>query len=596
MYRLIRKCFTLILFFGFAAVTVFGSGYVVDAKIKDVKDGTMFYLREFNTRKIISAGTLKKGRVILQGELTESPQHVWLYTTINDEFHYCDLLLDRDTVFIEGSIRDFPFYLNFSGAKTQTEYGEYLALVKDLNKSRDSLQVISEEYHRLGAWSKGSSKNQGQLAAIAGMFKKKKDEEVSEVKGMGLDVDYELNHVEHLRDSMRMDYIYSHMDTYAGQFLLTRFMKQVSIDSLRQYFRLIPMEMRRTRFARAISEQINPYAESCIRDANYFLTMKPNSPAEEFKYTEEAFKLYERAVRLDPERLDGYIALGSMYERLLPIKGVEAFDISIRYLEESKEVPNLNKSELDVIRKRIEHVSYRKHLATSLTPELVYVKGSSFIMGSTYSEDNNPLHKVEVSDFLIGKYEVTNSQFANFLEDYKSDVVKEGENEGKTLYYECNWGIEGRKPVKGYESHPAIYITWYGAQEYCKWAGGRLPTEEEWEYAARGGFYGNREHLYSGGMELDSLGVYTSNSRGKPQQVGTKVPNELGIYDMSGNVWEWCSDTFNRDKHLYAIVRGGAWFMERPICRSTCKYYIFPESKHFCNGFRFAKDIEQISP
>ena len=73
--------------------------------------------------------------------------------------------------------------------------------------------------------------------------------------------------------------------------------------------------------------------------------------------------------------------------------------------------------------------------------------------------------------------------------------------------------------------------------------------------------------------------------------VGMKNPNELGIHDMSGNVWEWCSDSFEKDGKLYAVVRGGTWFNERASCRPTCHYYIYPGSKHFNNGFRIVKDI-----
>ena len=92
-------------------------------------------------------------------------------------------------------------------------------------------------------------------------------------------------------------------------------------------------------------------------------------------------------------------------------------------------------------------------------------------------------------------------------------------------------------------------------------------------------------------MELDSLGWYAGNSGGKPHRVGTLKPNELGLHDMSGNVWEWCSNTQIRDGKEYVAVRGGTWFNERAICRPTCRYYIFPNSKHFNNGFRLVKDI-----
>ena len=118
-----------------------------------------------------------------------------------------------------------------------------------------------------------------------------------------------------------------------------------------------------------------------------------------------------------------------------------------------------------------------------------------------------------------------------------------------------------------------------------------LPTEAEWEFAARGGVYGDYNNLYSGGLELDSLGWYADNSGGHPHRVGTLRPNELGLHDMSGNVWEWCSDTILKNGKLFVAVRGGTWFNERAICRPTCRYFIFPESKHFNNGFRIVKDL-----
>lgn len=120
-------------------------------------------------------------------------------------------------------------------------------------------------------------------------------------------------------------------------------------------------------------------------------------------------------------------------------------------------------------------------------PEMVRVEGGNYEMGSALPEDNNPRQSVTVKDFYISRYEVTNYQFATFIRDYKSNRVKMGPYQGQPLYYECDWGIRNGEAVKGYESHPALYITWYGAMAYCEWAGGRLPSEKEWEYAARGG-------------------------------------------------------------------------------------------------------------
>lgn len=561
----------LFTFYGFLLMAS-GNHYVIQANINGVKEGAVFFLKQFDNQRIINSMRIEKGRFMMRGTLTDIPQHLWLCTTIDEEFYYCDLLIDKDTLFIEGNISDFPNRLHFRGAETHMGYAAYLERTYDLNIRIDSLNALSMFLHDLGA-----------------IGKKRQQDGKDTPKTSELDVDIKLHAAQQERDSIRIDFINKNMDKYAGQFLLTRIMKKLSPDSLRQFYRLIPVEMKKTKFARIISNQINPYADNCIRQADNLLSLS-GSPIEINKYTEEAYKLYEQGVQLDPERTDGYVALGTMYERLLPVKGPSAYDIAITYLNKFIE-SDVREEDRSEARKRIKDINFRKWLSTNTIPEMVNVKGSTFIMGSTYKEDNNPPHKVTVKSFSISKYEITNYQFAAFLEAYESAVVKEGPDAGQPLYYECNWGIKQGKPVQGYEAHPAIYITWYGAKAYCQWAGGRLPTEEEWEYAARGGLYGKRDHLYSGGMELDSLGWYAGNSEGKPHPVGMKQPNELGLHDMSGNVWEWCSDNFEKDGKLYAVVRGGTWFNERASCRPTCHFYIYPGSKHFNNGFRLAKDI-----
>ncbi len=558
--------------------------YVIQAHITGVKDGTVFFLKQFDNQRIINSMRIEKDAFQMRGTLSDIPQHLWLCTTIEDEFYYCDLLIDKDTLYIQGNLSDFPHNLKYRGAETHMGYTDYLNKTSLVNQRIDSLNIISMYLHDLRAKKDKRLGNKKMAKAALESIKKEMAAKTFEPQ-----TDLKLRIAQQERDSIRIDFIESNMDKYAGQFLLTRIMKKLSPDSLRQFYRLIPVEMKKTKFARLISNQINPYADDCIRQADNLLSLS-GSAIQINKYTEEAYKLYEQGVRLDPERTDGYIALSTMYERLLPLKGDEAYDISISYLNKFIE-SDVREEDREEARKRIKDIEFRKWLSTNINPEMIEVKGSTFIMGSTYKEDNNPPHKVTVKSFSISKYEITNFQFAAFLKAYGSQVVKEGPDAGQPLYYECNWGIGQGKPIHGYEAHPAIYITWYGAQAYCQWAGGRLPREEEWEYAARGGLYGKRDHLYSGGMELDSLGWYAGNSEGKPHPVGMKKPNELGIHDMSGNVWEWCSDSFEKDGKLYAVVRGGTWFNERASCRPTCHYYIYPGSKHFNNGFRIVKDI-----
>ncbi|MCD7848492.1 MAG: formylglycine-generating enzyme family protein [Parabacteroides sp.] len=561
------KMLLALLFSGISLLSHADNSYVIQAHIRDVKNGTVFFLKQFSTQRIINAMRVEDGKLLMKGKLSDIPQHLWLCTTIKDEFYYCDLLVDTGKIVIEGSIRDFPNGLHFEGAQTQMQYAAYLNRTQAFRQKLDSLNEVIMRLHTL---STGSDKYNKHVAD--GGYKLKEE------------IEAEL--LAHRLDSVRSSFIQAHMDQYAGQFLLTRIMKDLPPDSLKALYSRIPVEMKKTRFTRLISNQINPYADSNIREADNLLQQTSNKATEMNNYAEEAYKLYAQAVQLDSTRTDGYMALASMSERLLPVKGLEAYEISMHYLRKFME-NDIRPGEREAAVKRMEDLQFRKWLKLNEEPEMVTVKGGIFEMGSTYKEDNNPLHQVKVGSFRISRYEITNYQFALFLTSQGSEKIKNS----PPMYYPCNWGIQDGKAVPGYEAHPAIYITWYGAQEYCKWAGGRLPTEEEWEFAARGGIHGHRDHLYSGGMELDSLGWYAGNSDGKPHRVGTLKPNELGLYDMSGNVWEWCSDTQIKDGKEYAAVRGGTWFNERPICRPTCRYYIFPNSKHFNNGFRLVKDL-----
>jgi formylglycine-generating enzyme len=221
------------------------------------------------------------------------------------------------------------------------------------------------------------------------------------------------------------------------------------------------------------------------------------------------------------------------------------------------------------------------------------IDGGTFQMGATTEQnayakaDEYPVRNITISDFKMGVTEVTNAQYARFL---RSRVVSSSGvtvNQDGTarqiikkmlngLYY--SYDSLAWVPVSGYENFP-VAVSWYGANEYCAWAGGRLPTESEWEWAARGGIF-TQQKLLSGGnaSDVNQIAWYKSNTKIRPlnfqdaQIVGTKLPNELGLYDMSGNMTEWVQDWYvpylgNNLKDddakesgvIKKVVRGGSW-------------------------------------
>lgn len=180
---------------------------------------------------------------------------------------------------------------------------------------------------------------------------------------------------------------------------------------------------------------------------------------------------------------------------------------------------------------------------------------------------------VDVGSFKIGKYPVTFAQYDYYCEET-----------GKEKPEDQGWGRGNR---------PAINVSWYDAVEYCKWLSNktgkrfRLPTETEWEYAAKGGSR-SRGYEYSGSNNLDEVGWYWGNSGRKTQPVGIKDPNEIGIHDMTGNVVEWCKDRFEGDKKQ-RVLRG-SWNYHGVVCRVSDRNGLYPSLSVDLIGFRVAQD------
>ena len=221
--------------------------------------------------------------------------------------------------------------------------------------------------------------------------------------------------------------------------------------------------------------------------------------------------------------------------------------------------------------------------------EMIFVKGGTFTMGCTSeqsdcNDDEKPAHKVTVSDFYIGKYEVSQKLWKEIMDDNPSD------------FSDC-------------DSCPIENISWHDAQKFIRKLNQisgktyRLPTESEWEYAARGASAGSAT-VYAGSNNIDEVAWYSNNSGSKTRPVGGKKANELGLYDMSGNVWEWCSDWYGSDYYKnspqnnpkgpssgeYRVLRGGSWNNSRNCC-VVSRIFFNPDYGFYFFGFRLAQDF-----
>ena len=284
-----------------------------------------------------------------------------------------------------------------------------------------------------------------------------------------------------------------------------------------------------------------------------------------------------------------------------------------------------------------------------MVPEgFVLVEGGTFTMGDTWGDGygrEKPAHQVTVSSFSMSVTEATNRQVADVFQwAYDNGKVTASSSTGTNAAGDsrelldldagdCQISFSGGtfSVDDGKGSHPCVEITWYGAAAYCNFLsekegrtpaydfsdwnscdwnadGYRLPTEAEWEYAARGGRAdtdpgGDDDHKYAGSDEntsLDDMAWYRDNSGGHSHEVGGKEANELGLHDLSGNVWEWCWDWC--DSGYYSdspgtdpqgpgsgssrVIRGGGWGSFAGVCRVAFRVRFRPGDGYINYGFR----------
>lgn len=227
---------------------------------------------------------------------------------------------------------------------------------------------------------------------------------------------------------------------------------------------------------------------------------------------------------------------------------------------------------------------------------MVYVEGGTFTMGCTLEQggcgsDEKPTHSVTLSDYFIGETEVTQALW----EAVMGTTVRQQRNKASTLWPMCGEG----------GNYPMYYVSWDECCEFVKRLNQmtgrtfRLPTEAEWEYAARGG---NKSSVYrySGSNNISSVAWYDGNSGSSTHPVAQKQANELGLYDMSGNVWEWCSDWYGRSYYSSSpqsnpkglssgssrVLRGGSCINNARYCRVSDRNYIAPSLYYGNSGFR----------
>ncbi len=264
-------------------------------------------------------------------------------------------------------------------------------------------------------------------------------------------------------------------------------------------------------------------------------------------------------------------------------------------------------------------------------PDMILVDGGSFMMGSDKGDpDEFPFHKVTLSSYYIGIHEVTVSEYQSFINSTGGKMPNPPDEEWFETHKDTKKFYPS--PAKTWwgwkDDFPMHNVTWLDAVKYCNWLseklglqscytknadggwdtdlsknGYRLPTEAEWEFAARGGTK-SKGTRYSGSANAAEVAWYDETTAlAGPQAIKTKKPNELGIYDMSGNVWEWCSDYYSKAFYInsqntnpinttsqpYRVLRGGGWHYQGSFATVTSRDGPEPFYTNYNYGFRIVQ-------
>ncbi len=270
-------------------------------------------------------------------------------------------------------------------------------------------------------------------------------------------------------------------------------------------------------------------------------------------------------------------------------------------------------------------------------PALAYLPGGPFLMGdSLHDADERPVHQVQISPFFIGKYEVTVREFGTFVAatGYRTDAERgdgsyawdgTGWNKKAAANWRCD---ESARPLPDAAlNHPVAHVSWLDVAQYCNWlsrrdtllpvyaiqgdtvtanlaaSGYRLPTEAEWEYTAGSGFQ-VKKWPYAGSADLKNIAWFSNNSARRLHNVGQKAANEAGIFDLCGNVWEWCHDWYTPRAYVAVrnatdsggpligslrALRGGSMSNNPSHCRIANRSSRYPDYRDCNVGFRVAR-------
>ncbi len=263
--------------------------------------------------------------------------------------------------------------------------------------------------------------------------------------------------------------------------------------------------------------------------------------------------------------------------------------------EVKEEHEELDRPEIEVVQET-SVTDLLSDIKAEIESKMVEIKGGSFMMGSEDGRDEEkPVHKVNVSSFKMCAYLITNRQYRAFILDnpeWQKDKIDPDLHDGKYL---DEW--DGNDYPEGRDDYPVSHVSWFAAEAFASWLGKRLPTEAEWEYAARGGLVGKK---YPNGDKMNEKIANLAKRYSGTTPVGQFEPNGYGLYDMAGNLFEWTADWYapyrgeeqtdpkGPSTGEYKVIRGGSWISSASTLRVSFRIDESPERCGYI-GIRLAE-------